>query len=179
MQHDGDDVDRTHTGERSATTLWPISAAVITALDEHLGSPVDCYVNGSQTWLTPDGPNEIMLEWRLHPVGGYTTPAGMSHYEVFETVVAAIAVGADIDALSLGTESRPLEALWTGLECFAAYGDPLNTTQLAEHATTALGLSPAYQGLVDHQRVGEAWERSQRATDLYELVKAELAATTN
>ena len=56
--------------QRSATCVWRASPAVIVALDERFGEPVDAYVNGSQTWLRDDGPGGITLEWRLHPVAG-------------------------------------------------------------------------------------------------------------
>ena len=49
---------------RSATCVWRVDAELILALDEHLGPPVDSYVNGSQTWITDDGPADEGLEWR-------------------------------------------------------------------------------------------------------------------
>ncbi len=146
--------------ERVATAVWRISAALVLALDERLGPPVDSYVNGSQTWLLPNGPGEVVLEWRLHPVAGYRTPGGMSHYDVLEAVVAALSSGADPGALSLGTETRPLTALWDGLECFAAYGDDVEPQPLAAAATDALGLAPDAAGLVDHEQIGDDWERT-------------------
>src|SRR5690242_20560734 len=102
---------------RVATALWFPTAALLLALDERLGAPVDSYVNGSQTWLTPDGPGEIMLEWRLHPVADYRTPRGLSHYDVWETVIAALSTGED--PIALGDETRTIDAMWGGLECFA------------------------------------------------------------
>ena len=41
---------------RTATCVWRADAALVLALDEHLGPPVDSYLNGSQTWITDDGP---------------------------------------------------------------------------------------------------------------------------
>ena len=110
-----------HVSERVATALWHPTAALLLALDEQLGAPVDSYVNGSQTWLTPDGPGEIMVEWRLHPVGNYVAPRGLSHYDVWETVIAALSRNAEV--IGLGEEHRTIEQLWGGLESFAAYGD--------------------------------------------------------
>ena len=164
--------------ELSTTAIWAISVDLVVALDARLGPPVDCYVNGSQTWLTADGPNDYMLEWRLHPVGGYITPAGISHYEVFETTIAAISVGADTTALVLGDETRSLNELWSGLECFAAYGDPMTPAELRDHATKALDREPDRCGVVEHQRIGDAWEQSQRRTSLYTLVDAALDASS-
>ena len=43
------------------TALWLLDAALVTALYATLGPPIDSYVNGSQTWLTPDGPGEVEL----------------------------------------------------------------------------------------------------------------------
>ena len=56
-------------------------------------------MNGTQTWLT-ELDVDTTLEWRLHPVAGYRAPAGLSHYEVWEQVVAAIAGGAISIAVS-------------------------------------------------------------------------------
>jgi hypothetical protein len=113
-------------GSRTATALWLVDGELVNALDAQLGPPIDSYLNGSQTWLTPDGPGDVELEWRLHPVAGYQTPGGLSHYDVWETVVAALAglsntADADPEALSLGAARVALTALWDGLECFAAY----------------------------------------------------------
>src|SRR5690242_3279849 len=106
---------------RTASVLWTISADLVHALDERLGAPVDSYVNGSQTWLTSEEEgSQIALEFRLHPVAGYQTPAGCSHYDVWETVVSQLASGAPADALPIGDEVRALASLWDGLECFAA-----------------------------------------------------------
>ena len=61
-------------GTRTPTAVWLVDAELVVALDAHLGPPIDSYVNGSQTWLTPDGPGDVELEWRLHPVAGYRAP---------------------------------------------------------------------------------------------------------
>ena len=85
---------------RVATTVWTISPELVLALDAQLGLPVDSYLNGSQTWLVEDGP--ITLEWRLHPVAGYRAPAGVSTYDLWETIVAQLSATADPHALRLG-----------------------------------------------------------------------------
>lgn len=145
---------------RVPTTVWRISPALVDALDERLGPPVDSYVNGSQTWLTDDGPGGVTLEWRLHPVAGYEAPAGLSHYDLWERVVTQLAAGADPAALTLGEEVRPLASLWDGLECFPAHGDDVEPQPLAGAATAALGVPPDASGLADHDAVGDAWERA-------------------
>jgi hypothetical protein len=164
-----------HVALRTATALWYPTPRLLLALDEHLGAPVDSYVNGSQTWLTPDGPGEIMLEWRLHPVAGYATPRGTSHYDVWETVVAALSTHAEPETpIHLGDETRQIRELWGGLECFTAYGDDIEPGPLAAAATDALGIAPDRYGLVDHQSIGDAWEHAQGAVDIVELLSAAL-----
>ncbi len=168
-------------GARVATTVWTISPELVLVLDERLGTPVDSYVNGSQTWLTGSGETdaatgeEIELEWRLHPVAGYATPKPLSHYDVWEQVVHALSGGEDPHALKLGDETRPLTSLWDGLECYAPFDD-LEPVALANAATNALGRAPARQGLVDHEVVGEAWERSGGKVSLIALLLEQLSA---
>src|ERR1700712_5592644 len=140
---------------------------LVGALDQQLGAPVDSYVNGSQTWFTGD---EETLEWRLHPVGAFTMPKGLSHYDLWERVVDELDGGRSPDALELGEETRPLTALWDGLECFPAYGDDLEPATLSGRATTLLGLAPWRCGLVDHDKVADAWEASNGAVSIVSLL---------
>jgi len=149
----------------------------VLALDERLGPPVDSYVNGSQTWLTDDGPGGTALEWRLHPVAGYRIPAALSHYDLWECVVSALSAGADPEDLALGTERRALRTLWDGLECFPAYGDDVEPAPLASAAATALGRPPEAVGLVDHARIGAAWEADPDRVSIVDSLLAELAST--
>jgi hypothetical protein len=162
---------------RTATCIWRVDAELVLALDEHLGPPVDSYVNGSQTWITDDGPGDVGLEWRLHPVAGYRRPGDLSHYDLWEQVVGALSAGVDPDALSLGAEPRTLRSLWDGLECYAAYGDDLEPAPLAQAATAALGRAPDAAGLVDHEAIGAAWEQAKGTTSIVEMVFAQLRAT--
>jgi hypothetical protein len=148
----------------------------VLALDEHLGPPVDSYLNGSQTWLTDEGPGGVELEWRLHPAAGYRLPADLSHYDLWEQVVAALFAGTDPDALELGAEHRTLRSLWDGLECFAAYGDDVEPAPLAQAATDALGRPPDAVGLVDHERIGAVWEKARGGVSIVEMLFAELKA---
>jgi hypothetical protein len=156
-----------------ATTVWRIRPEVVAALDGQLGPPVDSYVNGSQTWFT-ETRGDVVLEWRLHPVAGYRPPAGLSHYDLWETVVAQLAAGTAPEALSLGTERRALDELWDGLECFPAHGDDLEPATLSAAGVTALGLAPDAAGLVDHERIGDAWERSRGAVSIVALLLEQL-----
>src|SRR3954454_6255916 len=163
--------------ERVATTVWTITPELVLELDERLGTPIDSYVNGTQTWLTtaagPSG-DDIELEWRLHPVAGYRAPSGLSHYDLWEQVVAAISAGADPHALALGDETRPLTSLWDGLECYAPYDD-VEPVALTNFATDALGRPPDRAGLVDHERIGDAWEQSNGNVSLVALLLEQLS----
>jgi hypothetical protein len=170
------------------TAVWRISPELVLALDEHLGTPVDSYVNGSQTWLVgdvgddvdtaPGGQegNALMLEFRLHPVSGYRPPSGCSHYDVWELVVTQLSQGTDPQALRLGNEPRPLSGLWDGLEAFPAYGDEIEPARLANLVTAALALAPDRVGLVDHQAIGDAWERANGKVSIIALLIDQLTS---
>jgi hypothetical protein len=134
------------------TCVWRVTAQLIAALDERFGDPLDAYVNGSQTWLRDDGPGGITVEWRLHPVPGYRRPPGVGTYEVFPTVAQAVVAGRGPPA--------PPDALWEGLEAFPAHGDEVEPATLRAAAMNALGIEPEAYGLVDHDRIGDAWERT-------------------
>ncbi|MBV8950879.1 MAG: hypothetical protein JOZ99_08390, partial [Actinobacteria bacterium] len=139
-----------------------------------LGPPVDSYVNGSQTWLTDDGPGGATLEWRLHPVARYRTPGGLSHYDVWEQVVAELSAGADPESLPLGDERRALTELWDGLECYPPYGDEVEPANLARHVSETLGDPPDVSGLVDHGTIGDEWERTNGAVSIIDLLERQL-----
>lgn len=160
---------------RVATTVWTIRAEIIEALDARLGPPTDSYVNGSQTWIT-EGPGDVALEWRLHPVASYRAPAGLGPYDLWDAVVGALAAGQPPSALALGRETRPLSSLWDGLECYAAYGDEIEPAPLAAAATERLGIPPDHVGLVDHDAIGDEWERTRGAVSIVALVVAQLGS---
>ncbi len=163
-------------GALTAAALWRIDAALILALDEGVGPPVDSYVNGSQTWLVDVGPPDTTLEFRLHPVAGYSGPTGLSHYDLWETVVAALSSGADPSALTLGDETRSLTDLWDGLEVFEAYEADLEPAQIASSARASIGREPDRAGLVDHAASGTAWDHSGRSISLFDLLEDQLKA---
>ena len=150
------------------TCVWRARADVVVALDERFGEPVDAYVNGSQVWLRDDGPGGVTLEWRLHPVPGYVRPPTLTTYDVFPSVALALATGEEPVA--------PVEALWEGLEAFAAYGEELEPATLAAAATAALGIAPDAAGLADHERVGDEWERSGGRTSIVGALLDQLTA---
>ena len=118
-------------------------------------------------WLRDDGPGEATLEWRLHPVAGYRRPPGTGTYEVFEATALALATGADPPA--------PLDRLWDGLEVFAAHGDEVEPATLAAAASASLGIAPDASGLVDHTRIGDAWERAAGGVSIIDALFAELS----
>ncbi len=149
------------------TCVWLATSTLITLLDDTFGPPLDTYVNGSQVWLREDGPGGVTLEWRLHPVAGYSRPQGVATEEVFELAAAALATGEPGPA--------PLERLWDGLEAFPAYGDEVEPAGLARACTAALGLAPDAAGLVDHDRLGDQWERAGGAISIVDALLAELS----
>src|SRR4051812_8625642 len=139
---------------RTATAVWHVSPELVLAMHERLGTPVDCYVNGSQTWFTGDP----VLEWRLDPGAAYQPPEDISPYDLWDLVVDAIPAGASASALPLGAASVALTDLWDGLECFPAYGDELEPATLAQRVLETLGRPPDRSGLVDHDTIGDEWE---------------------
>jgi hypothetical protein len=141
-----------------AAALWRLTAEVLVALDDAFGEPVDAYLNGAQVWLRDDGPGGEVLEWRLHPVAGFQRPATVDAHELLATVVYALRTGDEPPA--------PIESLWEGLEAFPAYGDELEPAPLAAACTAALGVAPDAYGVVDHDRIGDAWERSSGRTSI-------------
>jgi hypothetical protein len=149
-----------------AAALWRLTGDLVLAVDDAFGEPVDAYVNGAQVWLRGDGPGGEVLEWRLHPVAGFQRPAGVDHHELFATVAYALRAGEDPPA--------PIDRLWEGLEAFPAYGDEVEPAPLAAACTAALGVAPDAYGVVDHDRIGDAWERSSGRTSIVTALFAQL-----
>jgi hypothetical protein len=149
-----------------AAAVWRATPELIVHLDDRFGEPVDAYVNGSQVWLRDDGPGGMPLEWRLHPVAGYRRPAEVGTYEVFSETALAFSTGQAPPA--------PLAELWDGLEAFAAYGDELEPQPLVAAAVAALGVVPDAAGLVDHDSIGDEWERSAGRVSVIDALMAQL-----
>jgi hypothetical protein len=149
------------------TCVWRLTPEVLVALDERFGEPTDAYVNGSQVWLRDDGPGDITLEWRLHPVAGYRKPPQLDTYEVFATVALALAREEEPPA--------PPASLWDGLEAFPAFGDEAEPATLSAACATALGIPPDASGLVDHQAIGDEWERTRGAVSIFESLWNQLS----
>jgi hypothetical protein len=143
-------------GENPAVTptcVWRLRPEILRALDERFGVPTDSYVNGSQVWLRNDAPGGGAVEWRLHPVAGFRRPPGVGTYDLFGEVVFALAQGTEPPA--------PPDQLWDGLEAFPIDQVDVEPVPLAAALTEALGIAPDRFGLVDHQVIGDAWERSE------------------
>ena len=137
---------------------------LVLALDEHLGPPVDSYLNGSQTWITDDGPGGESLEWRLHPVAGYRLPRDLSHYDLWEQVVGG-AVGGRRSrrAAPSGSERAHARArCGTGSSASRRTATTSSRLRSRRRRPTALGRPPDAVGLVDHERIGTAWEQAER-----------------
>ncbi len=172
------------------SVVWRVTPALLGALDEHLGSPIDSYVNGTQVWLTPEptdapperqvGGDEATLEWRLHPAAGFRTPDGCSHHELWDEAQAAIASLVDAhptgggDTITIGEERRGLTSIWDGLECFPAYGDELEPAALVARTRALVPVEATASGLVDHARIGKAWERSGGQASIMDMLLEEL-----
>lgn len=142
-----------------STAVWRIRPELVLALAEHLGEPVDRYVNGSQTWFT-EAPSGVALEWRIHPVAKYVKPKGLSHDDVWDVAVESV----------IGHVRLRPEEVWDGLECFAAYGDDIEPGELKAAVTQEIGVAPDAIGLVDHDSIGDAWERTRGAVSIVDLL---------
>lgn len=149
-----------------AACVWSCTPEVLLALDARFGEPTDAYVNGSQVWLRDDGPGGITLEWRLHPAPGFRRPPDVGVHELFEAVCYA-----------LRTQSDPPDdpaRLWEGLEAFPGFGDEVEPAPLAQACGDALGVAPESFGIVDHDRVGDEWERSGGTVSIVAALRAQL-----
>ncbi|MBI3256386.1 MAG: hypothetical protein HYZ59_01210 [Actinobacteria bacterium] len=152
-----------------STCVWRTTPALIVALDERLGEPVDAYVNGSQVWLRDDGPDGITLEWRLHPVAGYRCPEPFNTYDIFPATALALAEGTD--------PAKPVDQLWDGLEVFVAFEEKLEPLILSGAATDILGIAPDGFGLADHQEIGDLWEARGGHVSIIEALLDQLTTT--
>ncbi len=151
-----------------ATALWTVTSQLIVTLDETFGEPIDAYVNGSQVWLRPDGPNDTTIEYRLHPVAGYQRPDGLRTEEVFSSVALALATGEQAPA--------PFTELWEGLEAFVAFDDegPLEAAQIAQIGEKVLGIAADCAGQADHESIAQEWQNSNRQTSIVSALRLQL-----
>jgi hypothetical protein len=117
---------------------------------------------------------DVTFEWRLHPVADFRQPRGLSHHDLWEQVVSRLSAGAT-DELALGGERRSLTELWDGLECFVAFGDDIEPANLGRRVAAVIGIPPDLCGLVDHDVVGDAWERSGGREPILRLLADQLS----
>lgn len=151
-----------------ASCVWRATEELVVALDARFGEPVDSYVNGSQVWLRDDGPGGALVEWRLHPVARYRRPPGSATEEVFSAAALAWGTG--------GSPPAPLGELWDGLEAFPVSPDiQVEPQPLARSTAAALGIAPDAVGMVDHDGIGDEWERSAGGVSITAALLAQLA----
>lgn len=151
-----------------STCVWRTTPELIVALDERFGEPVDAYVNGSQVWLRDDGPDDITLEWRLHPSAGYQCPEPFNTYDVFSGTALALSQGNEL--------VKPVNQMWDGLETFVAFEEKLEPLILSKAATDALGIVPDGFGIVDHQKIGDQWEARGGQLSIIDALLEQLAS---
>jgi hypothetical protein len=58
---------------------------------------------------------------------------------------------------------------------FAAYDDEIEPAPLASAAEAALGIEPDRSGLVDHDAIGDEWERSRGSMSIVDALLAQLS----
>jgi hypothetical protein len=158
---------------RVPSCVWRLTPDLVVALNERFSIPTDAYVNGSQVWLRDDGPGDVTLEWRLHPVASYRRPKGLATEEVFELIATALSQDADVDPDD-APPCPPVSDLWDGLEAFPAFDDEMEPAALATACAASLGIAPDAFGLVDHTSIGDRWEASQGAVSVIDALFAEL-----
>lgn len=171
-------------GEASAadvvpTCVWRVAPALIERLETWLGPPLDSYVRGWQVWLEPNGPDQVTLEWRLHPPAGFAMPRGVDPHDLFDVVSQGLAEAVDPagDALSLGEEARPLHGVWEVLEAFPAFDDGVDLHALIRCVTEALGgWPPDVAGHADHARLGDLWKGAKGDFSVGQALLAQLEA---
>lgn len=153
-----------------SSAIWPISPQLVVALDDRFGEPTDTYVNGSQVWLRDDGPDGLTVEWRLHPVAGYVKPKGVPTSDVFGRVALALALAQE------GAQPAEPSTLWDGLEAFPAFYDEIPVDVLREVVVRTLGIEPSAVGEVDHEKIGDAWERDAGRRSVIDDLRQQLGA---
>ena len=63
-----------------------------------------------------------------------------------------------------------------GVEVFAAYGDELEPATLGAATADVLGIPADACGVVDHQRVGDEWEKRKGATSIVDALLSQLSS---
>lgn len=162
------------------TCVFAVDIELIEALEAVLGPPIDSYLNGWQVWIEPletlgrSPEDDVQLEYRLHPPAGFTQPRGLSHHDLWDTVVEQIAEGRD--RFVVGDEQRSLAELWVLLEVYPGFGEELSPSVLRGAVERVLGRPALACGAVDHARLGNLWKRTKGDVDLPGALLDELGA---
>ena len=132
-------------------------ADLLKHLSEVHGEPIDSYWNGSHTWFTePDG---VLIEWRLHPVSGFVMPEASRPEELF--------------VMALEGEVDPLH-YWEGLEVFPVDENTFTPETFSNYCENVFGVLPDLTGYVDHESIGNEYERASGKVSIVSLLKEQL-----
>lgn len=126
-------------------------------LNDTFGEPVDSYWNGSHTWFTEE--DDLLVEWRMHPVTGFVTPEASRPEELF-----TMAIEDEVDPLHY----------WEGLEVFPVDEHTYDETTFSQYCEEKLGIAPDLCGLVDHETIGNAYERTQGKVSIVQMLLDQL-----
>jgi len=144
-------------GSCSAVILTKTHPDLLRRLQESLDEPVDSYWNGSHTWFTEF--REIELEWRLHPVSGFKMPEASRPEDLFD-----LALEGEVE----------VDHYWEGLEVFVISEVSCTPEELKTHVESRLGITPEYSGYVDHEEIGNEYERNNGNVSIVSLLIAQL-----
>jgi len=151
----------------SPVAVFDVDTALLEALEQAFGPPIDSYLRGWQVWIEPvdpDADDAVELEYRLHPPAGFTMPAGLNHHDLWDQVITKVADGATLFAL--GSETRDLADVWVLLEVFPAFADVMSSADVRATAEQALGRTARADGDVDHERLGGRFKREGHEADI-------------
>lgn len=122
------------------------------------GEPVDSYWNGSHTWFTQN--DEVLVEWRVHPVSGFVMPEASRPEELF-----IMALESEVDSLHY----------WEGLEVFPVDEHTFSAEDFSDYCETILGIEPDKVGFVDHDSIGNEYERNNGNVSIMQLLSKQLS----
>lgn len=130
-------------------------------LQNKLDEPVDSYWNGSHTWFSDL--KDTQLEWRLHPVANFAMPDASRPEELYQ----------------LGVEKQiDITHYWEGLEIYTFGDTNLSVEDLVEYATEVLGYAPDASGLVNHEVIGDEFERKSGDISIVSLLLEQLKSSS-
>lgn len=139
--------------EPSCLILLEKHPDLVKQLQLRLGDPTDSYWNGSHTWFNSN--ESVDFEWRLHPVSGFKMPEASRPEDLFD-----LALEDEVDA----------SHYWEGLEVFSISDDPIELNELREFIASTLGIEPDFAGHVDHETIGNEYERNNGKVSIVKLL---------